>query len=782
MVVFLTACGGAEERKEQYLQRGKEYLKQENYDKAKIEFKNVLQIDPKYPQGYYYMGQILEKKHDLRRALGNYLKAEELDSNYLDAKARIAKIYVIVGAKEYLDKAQKEIDDIFKKQPDHAYANYVEANIEIKKGKRDEAIKRLLKVINHDPKLAVAYSSLASVYEAEKQADKAIDILNKGIKANPDTVPLRIQLGNIYVKDKSTREKAEALVKQIISIKPDQFKYRMTLANFYVKTGKPADAEAVLREAISLNEDEAVRYLVLAEMLAKTKGAKVAESELLSDIKKKPDMYELQFALSKLYEKQGLTSKAINVLNEIINQEDVSPNGLKARDKLAEIYLKKNNISKASDYIAEVLKENPSDNDALMLKGKIAFINKDYHTVINSIRTVVKNNPKDAEASLLLARAHEMSHQPDLAKATLLSALEADPLNPKNHINYASYLASKGQIPDAIETLDKAIAYFKDDIDLMKAKLQLLVQQKDDAAISDLLDDMAKAHPTDSEVYMLRGQYELNKKNLDKALGEFENAYKYSQAKYKPLNNIVRILMAQGKQDQAISRLTNLTSNKDTAILAHQLLGQIYISNKDKAKALSEFKSAMKEGTWELPYISAASVYMADNMPQQAIDTLNIALKKAENKFPVQLRIATIYESLKQYDKAREIYNQILADNPGNTIAINNLSSILADHGNEDDLKRASELVKSLENTDNVAFKDTLAWVSLKTGDTDKAVKLLEEVVAKSPTTPVFAYHMGMAYYKAGNTAKAREMLQKSVDGKGDFPGKDKARELLSTI
>ena len=47
VAIFLAGCGGAEERKAKYLERGKAYFEEENYDKAKIEFKNVLQIDPK---------------------------------------------------------------------------------------------------------------------------------------------------------------------------------------------------------------------------------------------------------------------------------------------------------------------------------------------------------------------------------------------------------------------------------------------------------------------------------------------------------------------------------------------------------------------------------------------------------------------------------------------------------------------------------------------------------------------------------------------------------------
>ena len=73
LVVFVLAgCGGAEERKAKYLERGKAYFEEENYDKARVEFRNVLQIDPKTAEPYLYLGQIAESEQEWRKAFGNY--------------------------------------------------------------------------------------------------------------------------------------------------------------------------------------------------------------------------------------------------------------------------------------------------------------------------------------------------------------------------------------------------------------------------------------------------------------------------------------------------------------------------------------------------------------------------------------------------------------------------------------------------------------------------------------------------------------------------------------
>ena len=80
---LLTSCGGAEERKASYLERGGKYFAEHNYDKAKVEFKNVLQIDPKTAKPYFYLGQIEEGRQNWREAFAYYQMAVELDGGDL---------------------------------------------------------------------------------------------------------------------------------------------------------------------------------------------------------------------------------------------------------------------------------------------------------------------------------------------------------------------------------------------------------------------------------------------------------------------------------------------------------------------------------------------------------------------------------------------------------------------------------------------------------------------------------------------------------------------------
>ena len=58
---------------------------------------------------------------------------------------------------------------------------------------------------------------------------------------------------------------------------------------------------------------------------------------------------------------------------------------------------------------------------------------------------------------------------------------------------------------------------------------------------------------------------------------------------------------------------------------------------------------------------------------------------------------------------------------------------------------------------------------------------MLGQAVDKAPRVPVFHYHLGMAYYKSGDSPLAQQHLQRAL-AIGKFPGMSEAQETLTVI
>ncbi|NEX22614.1 tetratricopeptide repeat protein [Thiorhodococcus mannitoliphagus] len=72
--------------------------------------------------------------------------------------------------------------------------------LQAKLGDYSRAVSSYRRVIGKQPQLAMAYYGLSNVYIRQDQYDKAITILESGIKANPNSVPLKKHLERIKLE------------------------------------------------------------------------------------------------------------------------------------------------------------------------------------------------------------------------------------------------------------------------------------------------------------------------------------------------------------------------------------------------------------------------------------------------------------------------------------------------------------------------------------------------------------------------------------------------------
>jgi len=782
LVFSLLACGGAEERKAKYLEKGKAYLEENNLDKAKIEFKNVLQIDPKFAEAYYYMGLLEEKNKELGKSLSNYVKAIEFNPDFNDAKVKLAKIYTIAGTTDYIEKAKKLLDEVKISDPGNSEAEYISATIMYKLGSKQKAVEKLKKVIAQDNHVVEAVSLLAAFYTAQNKEVEARNILIKGTKDNPENVPLRLMLARLLAKNKNFSD-AEKYIKEALLIDPEDYALQFALASFYVTSNQIDKAEKVLREAIAQDDEDAKRYLVLIEMLSSRKSLKKAEEEFKAAIRNKPELFDLKFAQVKFYEKIGKRGDAKKVLKEIISDRKYDKEGIDARNVLARLLLEEGDTVGARKYVNQVIAEYPNDNDAVLIISKLALANLDPVTAINGLRTIVKNAPKNAEASLLLAQAHELNNESSLAENELRKSIESNPIHEQVHVNYAKYLASKGRLDESINVVDKALTYFKDSYNLMSIKLKILVSQGKESEAFALLNLMEQTNPAKAEVNIARGQYLLSKKDISKAIAQFEMAYKKSTNKFEPMQLIVKAHMVNKKPDEAIERLQKNLDKKPDDAISNLLMGQILLTQKKNSEARNKFmKSSKSAENWFLPYTGLANTYLIENNIDKALSVYKDAESKLKNKVPAQMQIAAIYEQKQNYAAAMKVYQRILSENSGNKLATNNYASLLLDYGEASDLSKALELSKSFEKLPQPALQDTLGWAYAKTGDSAKAIEILKPIVEKAPKIAVFRYHLGYALYEMGDKAAAKSHLEIASSSEQNFPGKDKATELLKNM
>ena len=206
-----------------------------------------------------------------------------------------------------------------------------------------------------------------------------------------------------------------------------------------------------------------------------------AESEILGAIESYPKEMGLRFALAKYYQSVAKTDSAKNVYNKIIDLDGTGPDGMRARTLLAELLLNEKKMEEASRLIAEVLKENAQDSQALLIRGKLELgrDKPDLQAAISDFRTILKSQPDSVEALTLLAQAHQLNNEPDLARESLQKAAKAAPEDSAARMRLARFMVSNDKdIDGAQKIIDEFLSKSPNDLTMLQAKLELLGAEK----------------------------------------------------------------------------------------------------------------------------------------------------------------------------------------------------------------------------------------------------------------------------------------------------------------
>jgi Tfp pilus assembly protein PilF len=159
----------------------------------------------------------------------------------------------------------------------------------------------------------------------------------------------------------------------------------------------------------------------------------------------------------------------------------------------------------------------------------------------------------------------------------------------------------------------------------------------------------------------------------------------------------------------------------------------------------------------------------------------NLAAKIQDRKAKADalLMLADIAYMQRNWEKAKQIYEQVIKLDPENATALNNYGYMLAELGER--LDEAEKMIrKALKIRPNEpAFLDSLGWVYFQRGEYNEALKWVEKAVKAQPRDAELRYHLGMIYWKLGDKEKALRELREALKIDPRHPEANEALEQL---
>ena len=718
-------------------------------------------------------------KGDLQRALGKpaaatatYRQLIKVDPRNVSARVALASLAL---ADNQPAAARTEIEAALKVAPNSLLARYTQALIDFRDKKIEPARDHLAAVLKSAPDYgpalllggAIEYA-LGNLQTAETQLNKVVKIAPNNLYALRLLAATQLRLGRV---DDAARTLAPALrvaepdagvlvvAGEIALAKKD---FAGASAHFEKAAQKKPGSAAIRAElGVSRLAEGDSRAMADLQAAAGMAGAdnRADNFIILTQLQKK--QFDAALAsIAALEKKDAVTPLTLNYRGAAyLGKQDVKrsrdsfaqalkldPTFFPAAANLAQLDMKDGQPAAARQRFEGVLKADPKHLNAMLALADLALLRKDEKSYVNWLEKAASVHAQALQPRILLARHQLARGDRTKALATAREAVNVQPDSPAALDLLGSVQLALGDTTNALASYRKMVEQVPGDAGPLTKLAAAQIMAKDPSGARASLQDALRIQPDFIDAQLILGGLEIEAR----------------------------------QHDAAQKRAKQVQQQHPDSSAGFILEGDAALARKDYPAAIAAFDRAyalQPTGTLlvrQLPAYNAAQ--RADEGEKRLLNWLASHPQDAATR-------AVLAENLikrKQYQTAADHYLYLNKQTPGNLLVLNNLAWALHESGDKRALDYAEQALKL--KPDNPAVLDTLGWILVARGQTERGIRLLQQALAKSPDAAEVQYHLAIAYAKAGDKPRARREIERLLASGAAFPQEAEARAWLKQL
>lgn len=168
------------------LQRGKLYIELGEYQKARTDFGNILDVNPNNKEALFFNGYLLAEDNKYKEAEETYKKLLELNPEYKEANISLVLLY---NKEKKFEEAIKLLSSLIGKYPDAPEIILARANTEYEMGHLDLAFADLEQLSEACPQNPEIYLLKGDILKTKKMNKQAIEEYEKALELGADKTP-----------------------------------------------------------------------------------------------------------------------------------------------------------------------------------------------------------------------------------------------------------------------------------------------------------------------------------------------------------------------------------------------------------------------------------------------------------------------------------------------------------------------------------------------------------------------------------------------------------------
>jgi len=762
LVFSFEGCASRKEKSISFFNNGVALFEGGQYEKAILEFKNAVQLDPDFVEGHVYLGWAYLKQENVKKACGALSKALTLDADLDDVRLTLGMILL---RRKQGEKALDTITPLLQKNPAHPGALLIAGYTSLLARDSDRAIETLKKIdqTKRDKEVLLAF---ARAYRQRGDTQKVKEYLLQYQKAAPHDPTSYLELSSIYAEEKQL-QRAEDEIRKLIQQKKGGTSYPLLLCEFLLNTGQEKKGQLEFERLIGENPQEKTYTLAYAAFLSKKKRFDQAEVLLRGAVRNAPNSWTARKALVHVYVAHGKIAEALREVNDFI-QRGVEDGKIDALLKKGNIMAQLNRWEEAERQCDMVLAAHPTYPDAHLLKGKVLLHKGRFDDAVVQLRQVIDTKPSESEGHLFLSKALTLSGEFHLATEQLKAGLKALPQDKALRMELISHYQKGKEWEYALQAANAGLEQRPGDHLLLIEKGRIFTALKKLDQAEKVFKSIIHSQPETNAGYVELGRLDRAAGDDARAIALFEKALHLQGDKALPLKLLLDTYL-ETKQEEEAEALCKKTLQEDPAnALAAAALGSVYFQQGKYQDAQKQFHAAIDGSPyWEEPYQGLLEVYAMTDRLQEVRDDLEAIYAQDPEPFSIGFTLALLCQKLGEYDKAIFVGEDLAAKYPF-VVAINrNLACLYAEHFQDPaQLNTALGYAhKALAKApDNPQVLDAVAWVEFKIGRISKALSYITTALNEAEQDPMINYHAGVISAKIGHNMAARKYLSKAME------------------
>lgn len=689
VLVFLTAfllaaCGTPDDKKTAFFLKGNSLFEAGDFVKARLEFKNAVQIDPEFAKGHYMLGKTELKLKNGKAAYTRISQAVSLDPELMDARLDLGKIFLAGRA---FNRAGDQADEILKRDPDNLDAKILKASVYLA-GKKFTQAGELLDTMEENGKEKVEFYLLrASCHKATGEDKMAEAVLLKGLEAHPDELALVMALAKFYGQEGDLKQ-VETFLVRALELSPETIELKLNLAWLYLTTQRQAQARIILDQILAADPENEKNTMAVAVLLIKSGELDQSIEVVKLGIKKSPASYPYFALLSEIHLKKKEIKKAENVLRDFLALGDQAalPDMIQAKVNLAKLLLLQKQAAEAETLVDQVLVDDPKNIDAHYLKGRMYLVSGDGPGAVSNFRTVTSEHPEHLEGYIGLANAYALSQDYDLALDVLKDALKRAPDSDKILQAMVRVNILKKDSRATEENLKQLISLDPYNLGAIAGLGDFYLSQnryEDAIAQYQLIKGQKKG---ESLGYLKTAQAFAKQDRMDKAIDELETGSEKAANSAVFISSLAQLYLRQGKKQEAIEKFKESLAIDPKNMFAWLTLGNIYETNQENEKAMGVYRQSLVHYPDSWTAANNLAFLLSELKESKAfLDEAMVLAQKAERLNPgsplVQDTMGWIYYKKGEFAKAEERVLLAIEKMPENEAICYHLGAISHDLG-----------------------------------------------------------------------------------------------------